>query len=175
MLISSLNRFQMTPAVSENLHVEKSYLILSPNYTLAQRKQTMTLLLSPGSFAPRFLTHHPHTNQDTLTVARGPIVYCAEDVDNSWVKDHFKSVRIAENAKLEEDTIHDSLLDEEIVVVKAPAVVTKEITLTSGNFPGFNASNAKETSEPVQVRFVPYFYRGNRGGNGQMRTGLKRL
>ena len=39
---------------------------------------------------PRLIASHPLTNQKTLSVARGPIVYCVEDVDNSWVSDHFK-------------------------------------------------------------------------------------
>lgn len=38
----------------------------------------------------RCLVPHPHTNQNTVALARGPLVYCVEDVDNPWVSDHFK-------------------------------------------------------------------------------------
>jgi DUF1680 family protein len=41
-------------------------------------------------FKPRFIRPHPFTNRNTLAVARGPIVYCVEDVDHPWVTDHFK-------------------------------------------------------------------------------------
>ncbi|WPH03996.1 glycoside hydrolase family 127 protein [Acrodontium crateriforme] len=38
----------------------------------------------------RLVTPHPFTNQNVIAIARGPVIYCAEDVDNTWVKDHFK-------------------------------------------------------------------------------------
>ena len=51
---------------------------------------------------PRLIASHPLTNQKTLSLARGPIIYCVEDVDNAWVNDHFKvryvpSIRDFEN------------------------------------------------------------------------------
>lgn len=30
------------------------------------------------------------TTHGLLTLARGPVIYCVEDVDNAWVQDHFK-------------------------------------------------------------------------------------
>lgn len=39
---------------------------------------------------PRVIRPHPYTNQDIVALARGPIVYCVEDVDNPWVEDHFR-------------------------------------------------------------------------------------
>ncbi|EKG17518.1 Six-hairpin glycosidase-like protein [Macrophomina phaseolina MS6] len=39
---------------------------------------------------PRIICPHPYTNQDIIALARGPIIYCVEDVDNPWVDDHFK-------------------------------------------------------------------------------------
>lgn len=39
---------------------------------------------------PRVIRPHPYSNQDIVALARGPIVYCVEDVDNLWVDDHFK-------------------------------------------------------------------------------------
>lgn len=38
----------------------------------------------------RLISPHPYANQDVVALARGPIVYCIEDIDNKWVKDHFK-------------------------------------------------------------------------------------
>ena len=39
---------------------------------------------------PRLVYSHPKASPRVVSVARGPIVYCAEDVDNPWVQDHFK-------------------------------------------------------------------------------------
>ena len=39
---------------------------------------------------PRLIASHSLTNERTVSLARGPIVYCVEDVDNDWVQDHFK-------------------------------------------------------------------------------------
>jgi DUF1680 family protein len=69
--------------------VEKNYLALPAEW----------LRLNPNfrlhiPFKPRLLTPHPFTNQDTITIARGPIIYCLEDVDNDWVTDHFKVRRL---------------------------------------------------------------------------------
>jgi hypothetical protein len=38
----------------------------------------------------REIAPHPFTNLNIVALARGPIVYCVEDVDNPWVQDHFK-------------------------------------------------------------------------------------
>jgi hypothetical protein len=43
-------------------------------------------------FAPRWLEPHPHSSQHTLFLARGPIVYYAEDADDPWEDNHFKDV-----------------------------------------------------------------------------------
>ena len=39
---------------------------------------------------PRLISSHPFANQNTVSLARGPVVYCVEDFNNDWVKDHFK-------------------------------------------------------------------------------------
>lgn len=59
-------------------------------------KLTSAWLASNPSFTlcinlePRLIASHPLTNEKTVSVARGPVVYCVEDVDNDWVQDHFK-------------------------------------------------------------------------------------
>lgn len=42
----------------------------------------------------RPISTRPQTNDPVCGLARGPIMYCVEDVDNPWVNDHFK-VKIA--------------------------------------------------------------------------------
>lgn len=68
-----------------NAGKEKGYLHLPAEWLSKNRNFTLKLPLTP-----RWITPHPYTGQDTLTLARGPVVYCVEDVDNSWVDDHFK-------------------------------------------------------------------------------------
>lgn len=132
--------------------------------------------LSSSTFAPRLLRQHPFTNQNTVTVARGPLIYCAEDVDNGWVDDHFKSVRISPNAKLEQKDAFDEILGEEYITVTVPGVRVdpSRYAGANGTFPGINAEQVKGLGqEGIEVVFVPYYYRGNRGGKGHMRVGFR--
>lgn len=39
---------------------------------------------------PRWVVQHPSTTQATLSLMRGPVVYCVEDVDNIALGNHFK-------------------------------------------------------------------------------------
>jgi uncharacterized protein len=129
-----------------------------------------------STFAPRLLRQHPSANQNTVTVARGPLIYCAEDVDNEWVDDHFKSVTISPNARLEQKVAFDGILGEEYMVITAPGVKIESAKYDrmTGAFPGFNVDQLNSLNqENVQVTFVPYYYRGNRGGRGHMRVGFK--
>lgn len=61
------------------------YVELTPEWLSSNPDFTLSIDLKP-----RLIASHPLTNQRTLSLARGPIVYCVEDVDNSWVKDHFQ-------------------------------------------------------------------------------------
>jgi uncharacterized protein len=60
------------------LHISPEDLRVSPTFELDIK------------LVVRELRPHPFCNQDTIALARGPIVYCLEDVDNDWVTDHFK-------------------------------------------------------------------------------------
>ena len=60
------------------LGIRSSWLEENPDFTLSI------------PLKPRLLLSHLLTNQNTLTIARGPVVYCVEDVDNAWVEDHFE-------------------------------------------------------------------------------------
>ncbi|KAF2228042.1 hypothetical protein BDZ85DRAFT_210397 [Elsinoe ampelina] len=139
------------------LRQETSYLHLPPSYLLSTPTFTLTLPMRP-----RFLAPHPATTtaRRTLALARGPMVYCLEDVDNTWVCDHFRSLRLdagrarvrfvgqrggAGGAQGEEE-------DEEEEVAVAP-----------------NGERVRE------LTFVPFYFRGNREGRGQMRVGIGRM
>lgn len=60
------------------LKIPAEWLAANPTFTLSIPLET------------RLVASHPLTNQATMSLARGPVVYCVEDVDNSWVQDHFK-------------------------------------------------------------------------------------
>ncbi|KAI3391963.1 hypothetical protein diail_6401 [Diaporthe ilicicola] len=65
---------------------EKGYLALSPSYLAAN--PSFSLLVQ--GFEPRFIAPHRRSNQRTLALARGPVVYCVEEVDNEWEGGHFR-------------------------------------------------------------------------------------
>ena len=89
--------------------------------------------------------------------------------------DHFKSVAISEDAKLEESIAYDEILGEEFVKITAEGVKVADEGDEKGSFPGFDVAREKGVKTDVKVVFVPYFYRGNRGGRGHMRVGFRRL
>lgn len=78
---------QLTPECPD-AKVSKGYLTLSAEWLSKNPGFKLSIPL-----APRVIASHPFSNQNTLAIARGPVVYCAEDFDNTWVQDHFK-VRI---------------------------------------------------------------------------------
>lgn len=125
------------------------------------------------------IRQHSATNQNTLTIARGPLIYCAEDIDNTWwVDDHFRSVRISSETVLEEHIGHNELLNEDYIKIVGNGLRLHEDRLLNravGAFPGFEVGDEKlAVEEEVNIVFIPYFYRGNRGGKGHMRVGFRR-
>lgn len=125
---------------------------------------------------PRFVSPHPYTNQDIIALARGPLVYCLEDVDNPWVNDHFKSLVFDPEAVISESE------------TSIPGAREPYVALTAQNcasFLGVDTSLApqlpresitQESDGKVdKLNFVPYALRDNRGGKGHMRVGMRRL
>ncbi|KAK5062705.1 hypothetical protein LTR84_004779 [Exophiala bonariae] len=155
--------------------LEKGYLILPADWVSAHPRFTLDIDISP-----RFIAPHPYTNQDTVAVARGPIVYCVEDIDNTWVKDHFKSVQLDPASA----SVHEKFVTDETTGDSYTA-----LTITNGARildvdrinaqPGLDVGDlqSEEGSQSGvldELKFVPYYFRANRGGSGQARVGLKR-
>jgi len=67
------------------MEVEKGYAYLPASYIQNNRSFELDVEMHVRKISP-----HPFTNLDIVALARGPLVYCVEDVDNPWVKDHFK-------------------------------------------------------------------------------------
>lgn len=75
---------KLTPNI-DTADVNKGYLSLAPEWL----KETPDFQLNIA-FDTRYIVPSPHSNQDIVALARGPLVYCLEDIDNKWVQDHFK-------------------------------------------------------------------------------------
>ena len=151
----------------------------------------------------RTVSPHPYTNQRVVALARGPIVYCVEDVDQPWVQDHFKVCLAPRPTYSPPKNRH--LISQQSVIfdTKAPRMeVTCETqpsepnTATTNDYIAivvenggrflhlspWNGTLAAANNDPFAygesgrretLRFIPYFYRANRGGKGQMRVGLR--
>ena len=65
--------------------LQKGFLTLPGEWLMENLNFSLSIPLQPRWVAP-----HPFTGQDTIALARGPIIYCVEDYDNSWVQDHFR-------------------------------------------------------------------------------------
>lgn len=150
--------------------VKQGYLQISEGYTAANRTFTLSLPIKP-----RIITSHPLAGS-TLSLARGPLVYCVEDVDNEWVKDHFNDVRIRETSLnghkeqvLEDGTISIQLFTD------LSRVSTFGFEQDMDKMPYGDVSRLEAVSSPIdRLMFVPYYYRANRKGRGQCRVGLRR-
>jgi uncharacterized protein len=95
-------------------------------------------------------------------------------VDNEWVDDHFKSEVISEDTKFEEIVERNEILGEDFVKIIVSGWKMGNVARGTGGFPGFEVpGDERVQKKEVKIVFVPYFYRGNRGGRGHMRVGFK--
>lgn len=155
--------------------LEKGYLILPADWVSSNQHFTLDIDISP-----RFIAPHPYTNQDTVALARGPIVYCVEDVDNTWVTDHFKSVQVDPvSSCVQERSVTDEITGDfykALTVSKGASILdVDEIHARPGVEVG-PSENGTQLQESLmdELNFVPYYFRANRGGRGQARVGLRR-
>lgn len=82
--ISLLTRQQVTPQCEEARR-ERGYLTLPAAWVLKHPTFSISVPMEP-----RWIAQSHLTQQSTISLARGPVIYCVEDVDNTWVIDHFK-------------------------------------------------------------------------------------
>ncbi|RDL36405.1 uncharacterized protein BP5553_05757 [Venustampulla echinocandica] len=169
--------YEISPSLPSATTIQKGYLTLPPSYTSHHR----TFTLSISGFTPRLIRPHPYTASDIVAVARGPIVYCVEDVDNPWVTNHFRDVAIDTSVPLRLLEVGEKIggkEEEEYVAIKAPGAgvllekEAEEWTLFGGGKKGGDGKDKEEEGRRDLV-FVPYYARANRGGKGMMRVGLR--
>ncbi|KAI8690562.1 hypothetical protein LRP88_07830 [Fusarium phalaenopsidis] len=158
----SKRAYILTPSPQPGtVKVEKGYICLDPAYVSENPSFSLQVL----GFEPRYLSPHPYTNQRTLTLARGPIVYCIEDADNPWETNHFKDIFLRTDSKVTEKMVTDEKTGEEYVSLQSKCWKQSISTHASLKVDGDSAA-------PRDLVFVPYYFRANRGGKGQMRVGL---
>ncbi|KAF7544783.1 hypothetical protein G7Z17_g9679 [Cylindrodendrum hubeiense] len=143
------------------VEVKRGYIRLTPAYTT----DNPSFSLQVGGFEPRYLTPHRYTNQRTLTLARGPIVYCVEDVDNSGEKNHFKDTHLKADSHVSEHKCTDEQTGEEYVTLRS-------VGWNRPGTGGASSASGEVTGEERELNFIPYYFRANRGGEGHMRVGL---
>lgn len=164
----------MTPEVASSQPYH-GYLSLSPEWLRETPCFELTL-----SAQIRFLTPHPFTNQNTASIAYGPLIYCLEDVDNDWVKDHFKSLVFDHTkVKLSQHVQYDDLTRERYVSINAEGGSTLLADLERGrSLPWIPTKKSTMNSlgwNPGKLTFVPYYFRANRLGRGHMRVGVRNV
>ncbi|TKA46583.1 hypothetical protein B0A54_02415 [Friedmanniomyces endolithicus] len=146
--------------------LQVQFLASNPNFTLKIKLDI------------RILTSHPFVNTDTITVARGPIIYCVEDFDNPWVNDHFKSLQLDPDAMVTERAVKDPSTGEEYVALdvhRGASVLPIESLKAAPSIPWKTLAKAAADTEVIEVlHMVPYYFRSNRGGKGMARTGIRR-
>ncbi|KAI5306040.1 transcription factor TFIIIB subunit brf1 [Ascosphaera pollenicola] len=165
--------YELSPALS-GATLEKGYITLSPTYLSANPQFRLSLPLKP-----RLIRPHPLTNQPIVAVARGPIVYCVEDADNTWVDDHFKSVVLDTEVPLTESEtgkvvyhMNDAAETEEYVTITAKNAA-RFLKTDDMEGPERRTNYAVEKDRRETLKFAPYYIRANRGGQGMMRVGLR--
>ena len=168
-------RYTLSPA-PQSTALQGGYLVLEPAYVTMSPKFTLEI----SGFKPRFLSPHPYTNQHTLTLARGPIVYCVEDVDNSWEENHFKDVSIKTDSPITEVQCSLDEYSEKYVALASRCwkrAMTPWTSIPTGSAPGAIVTGEEPNDDAMEhpLVFVPYYLRANRGGRGQMRVGLTKF
>ena len=157
--------YSLSPKPSSSSSLEKGYLTLPPTYLASHPSFT----LSFGPLRPRLIQPHPFTNQNIVALARGPIIYCLEDVDNEWVDDHFKSLVLLSSAisslKFKEKQKSDLPGGETYVAITAEKaghfLKKQELEKKGLDFVGTKEIVDSE-KEAKDLIFVPYFARANR-------------
>ncbi|OAK96225.1 DUF1680-domain-containing protein [Phaeosphaeriaceae sp. SRC1lsM3a] len=156
--------FTLSPCPTSPPAITQGYITLSQAYLSANPSFTLRI----NGFTPRYLAPHPYTNQHVLYLARGPIIYCAEDAQNPWETDHFRDVVLKADTLVREETCTWAATGEKYVVLRTMAW-KRDVSSDGG--PARPAGEMK-LEEGREIILVPYYLRANSGGKGHMRVGM---
>jgi DUF1680 family protein len=145
-------------------------LTLSPDWLRINSTFELNIPLTP-----RYVSPHPFTNQDIIALARGPLIYCVEDVDNPWVEDHFKSLVLDPTGTIVEQQMSvEEMGGSYIALTVQTKAESLEVDTALAPHMSWNSDSQKLSPGVEQLNFIPYFLRDNRGGKGHMRVGIRR-
>lgn len=108
----------------------------------------------------RYIRAHSLVKEDLgkLAIKRGPVVYCAEEVDNgSNIKRNF--INPEKPIQLEQT----NLPGENLILLKVPCTRQKEDPAKSSLYQEVDAQFLKTAMEETTLTLVPYYFWGNRG------------
>ncbi|KAM0551733.1 hypothetical protein ACHAPJ_008300 [Fusarium lateritium] len=119
------------------------------------------------STKPHFVYANPKTRKDEVAVMRGPLVYCAEDVDNDF---DLESLYVQTSTPIKETG--------RTTILNYNDVPQLEVLGHShrADIPGeklYSHQRIAIEAVPKKVNLIPYFARENRGGCGAMRVWFK--
>lgn len=117
----------------------------------------------------RFMFAHPQTRKDEVAIVRGPLVYCAESVDNAF---DLEATYISDRASISESSEPEIAGFKDVPVLEIPCKVKKS---TQDLDAGLYSTKPPEIEDGQKLKLIPYFVRDNRGGDGAMRVWLGRL
>ena len=90
-----------------------------------------------------------------------------------------QSILLDANCKITEESTHDKGSEDDFVsltVTEGAYAINLEKFQAAPNVDAPALQSALRKSSPIKdLRFVPYYFRANREGKGQMRVGLKAL
>ncbi|KAF5573963.1 DUF1680 domain-containing protein [Fusarium pseudocircinatum] len=175
----SNDNFTLLPTPNEDeVTMHQGYVTLSPAFV----GKHSSFSLEIGGLNPRYIAPHPYTGQQAVAITRGPLVYCAEDIDNSWEQNHFKDVGLKVGTPIyEEERVFDdgNGTRETYIALKTTCwkrKVKHQEPQFTGLAPGVEMQSGKEFyTEKSEIVLVPYYLRSNRGGKGHMRVALNRV
>nr|XP_019046144.1 hypothetical protein I302_04884 [Kwoniella bestiolae CBS 10118]OCF25074.1 hypothetical protein I302_04884 [Kwoniella bestiolae CBS 10118] len=126
----------------------------------------------------RLLAPHPATHQDTLAIARGPIIYTAESYDNTKLEGqhrHFEGIGLLETTTFEEVPMEIENIPM-ITLISQQNVCAKKVSGKKeiGSMTVIGGEK-KWIEKDAKLRLVPFFARSNRDQGGRLRTMFPRV
>lgn len=127
----------------------------------------------------RLLSSHPETNQDTLTIQRGPIVYVAESFDNAEIErdhPHFRGIGIHPASTLTAKPISIGGIDMMSISTGDQDVYALDKDSGESLYRPIDKSGGRSWRRVGHpLHFVPWFARANRDDASHVRVGMLRV
>ncbi|KAL1600847.1 hypothetical protein SLS60_007235 [Paraconiothyrium brasiliense] len=153
--------------------VEKGYLSLPADYVTTNKSFKLSIPLEA-----EWVIQNPLAGRNIVSLKRGPIVYCVEDIDNAWVHYHFRGTFVDINGRLTQSTVKDDHTGDEYVglsLENGTKMLDIAQSQTGASMSERDFREQLDAGKDIkELHFVPYYFRANRAGKGHMRVGLQR-